>query len=81
MAVRSTIGTQYAPGQNPYDTYVSLEGAAKDIDADIERSQVVKQREEQKRLRDMQLADIKSKNMQGLMLSSETNLFKAICKA
>tara|TARA_R110000824_G_scaffold46255_1_gene133112 strand:+ start:1147 stop:2559 length:1413 start_codon:yes stop_codon:yes gene_type:complete len=72
MAVRSTIGTQYAPGQNPYDTYVSLEGAAKDIEADIERSQVVKQREEQKRLRDMQLADIKSKNMQGLMLSSET---------
>lgn len=72
MAVRSSINTQYNPGQNPYDTYVSLEGAAKDIDAGIERAQKNQERDEQKRLREMQLADIKSKNMAGLMVSSET---------
>ena len=72
MAVRSSINTQYAPGQNPYDTYVSLEGAAKDIDAGIERGQKLQERQEQARLREMQLAEIKSKNMAGLMISSET---------
>jgi hypothetical protein len=72
MAVRSSINTQYAPGQNPYDTYVSLDSAAKDIDADIERGIKNQERAEQKRLREMQLAEIKSKNMQGLMVSSET---------
>ena len=72
MAVRSSINTQYAPGQNPYDTYVSLDSAAKDIDADIERGIKNQERAEQTRLREMQLAEIKSKNMQGLMVSSET---------
>jgi len=72
MAVRSSINTQFAPGQNPYDTYLSLEGAAQSIDTDIERGQRNQERQEQKRLREMQLAEIKSKNMQGLMVSSET---------
>ena len=51
MAVRSSINTQYAPGQNPYDTYVSLDSAAKDIDADIERGIKNQERAEQTRLR------------------------------
>jgi hypothetical protein len=72
MAVKSSINTQFAPGQNPYDTYLSLEGAAQSIDADIERGQKNQERQEQKRLREMQLADIKSKNMAGLMVSSDT---------
>ena len=72
MAVRSSINTQYAPGQNPYDTYVSLDSAAKDIDANIERGQKTQERAEQKALREMQLAEIKSKKMAGLMVSSET---------
>lgn len=72
MAVRSSINTQFAPGQNPYDTYLSLDGAAQSIDADIERGRKNQARDEQKRLREMQLADIKSKNMAGLMVSSET---------
>jgi len=72
MAVRSSINTQYAPGQNPYDTYLSLDSAAQDIDADIERGIKNQERAEQTRLREMQLAEIKSKNMQGLMVSSDT---------
>tara|TARA_R110001632_G_scaffold102050_2_gene210039 strand:- start:370 stop:1797 length:1428 start_codon:yes stop_codon:yes gene_type:complete len=72
MAVKSSINTQFAPGQNPYDTYLSLDGAAQSIDADIERGRKNQERDEQKRLREMQLADIKSKNMAGLMVSSET---------
>jgi hypothetical protein len=83
MAVRSSINTQYAPGQNPYDTYVSLEGAAKDIDAGIERGQKLQERQEQARLREMQLAEIKSKNMAGLMISSETEFepLQVTCRA
>jgi hypothetical protein len=69
MAVKSSINTQFAPGQNPYDTYLSLDGAAQSIDADIERGRKNQERDEQKRLREMQLADIKSKNMAGLMVS------------
>lgn len=72
MAVRSSIDSQFNAGQNPYDTYVSLDSAAESIDADIARSQLAQERGEQKRLREMQLADIKSKNMAGLMVSSET---------
>lgn len=72
MAVKSSIDSQFNPGQNPYDTYVSLDSAAQSIDADIARSQLAQERAEQKRLREMQLADIKSKNMAGLMVSSET---------
>lgn len=72
MAVKSSIDSQFNPGQNPYDTYVSLDSAAQSIDADIARSQLIQERAEQKRLREMQLADIKSKNMAGLMMSSET---------
>ena len=72
MAVRSSIDSQFNPGQNPYDTYVGLDSAAESIDADIARSQLAQERAEQKRLREMQLADIKSKNMAGLMVSSET---------
>ena len=67
MAVRSSIDSQFNPGQNPYDTYVGLDSAAESIDADIARSQLAQERAEQKRLREMQLADIKSKNMAGLM--------------
>lgn len=72
MAVKSSIDSQFNPGQNPYDTYVGLDSAAESIDADIARSQLAQERAEQKRLREMQLADIKSKNMAGLMVSSET---------
>ena len=57
MAVRSSINTQYAPGQNPYDTYVGLDSAAESIDADIARSQLAQERGEQKRLRELKLID------------------------
>ena len=70
MAVRSTI--RWDRFGNPFDTYNNLDNMAANVDADNLRRQKQEQDREAKRLRDLELGAIKAKNIQSLMIPSET---------
>ena len=70
MAVRSTI--RWDRFGNPFDTYANLDNMAATADVNIARAKKEQQDEETKRLRDLELGAIKAKNIQSLMISSNT---------
>ena len=70
MAVKSTI--RWDRFGNPFDTYTNLDNMAANVDADMARRKKEEQDKETKKLRDLELGAIKAKNIQSLMISSDT---------
>lgn len=59
-------------GRNPYNTYLDLSRAEAGMDADIAQGVKLRQAADQKKSRDLQLAKLKAQDIQGLMISSDT---------